>query len=144
MNMIYTHLTNQALKIVYTAHHGQVDKGGIPYVFHPYQVAQAMTDEYSTCVALLHDVVEDTNVTLQDLQKIFPDQITEAIAALTHTKGEDYMVYLARVKANPIAKAVKLADIEHNANATRMPDANPETKAYFQKKYADALAFLNA
>ena len=53
--MIYTHLTNEAMKLAYKAHHGQVDKGGIPYIFHPYHLAEQMPDEYTTCVALLHD-----------------------------------------------------------------------------------------
>ena len=62
--MLYTPLTIQAMKIAYTAHHGQVDKGGVPYIFHPIHLAELMKDEYTTCVALLHDVVEDTDVTL--------------------------------------------------------------------------------
>ena len=68
--MIYTHLTNQAMKLAYEAHHGQVDKGGIPYVFHPFHLAEQMTDETTTVVALLHDIVEDTNYTLEDLANL--------------------------------------------------------------------------
>ena len=66
--MIYTPLTVKAARIAYDAHHGQYDVCGMPYIFHPFTVAESMTDEYSTCVALLHDVVEDTDVTLEDLE----------------------------------------------------------------------------
>ena len=64
--MIYTPLTNKALRLAYTAHHGQVDKSGVPYIFHPYHLAEQMTDEITTCVALLHDVVEDTDITFEN------------------------------------------------------------------------------
>ena len=63
--MIYTVLTNKAIQIAYEAHQGQVDKAGLPYIFHPFHLAEQMTDEISTCVALLHDVAEDTDVSLE-------------------------------------------------------------------------------
>ena len=66
--MIYTSLTCEAMKIAYRAHHGQTDKAGLPYVVHPFHLAEQMEDEYSVCVALLHDVVEDTDVTLEELR----------------------------------------------------------------------------
>lgn len=140
--MIYTRLTNEALKIAYKAHEGQLDKGGIPYIYHPYQVAQSMTDEYSTCVALLHDVAEDTSVTMQELEKVFPREVTEAVAAMTHGKDEPYTQYLLRVKANPIAKVVKLSDIRHNSDPARMPDADPAILERYRQKYETALAVL--
>ena len=89
--MIYTHLTCEAMKIAYEAHHGQVDKGGIPYIFHPYHLAEQMPDEFTTCVALLHDVVEDTDVTLEELKRTFPDEVIEAVAVMTHGKDEAYL-----------------------------------------------------
>ena len=140
--MIYTHLTNEAMKIAYAAHHGQVDKAGIPYVFHPFHLAEQMTDEYSTCAALLHDVVEDTDVTLEQLAEIFPKEVVDAVAMLTHPKEEPYLDYVARVKENPIAKAVKLADLHHNADQTRMENASEETLAYFREKYRKAFEIL--
>ena len=140
--MIYTHLTNEAMKIAYRAHHGQVDKGGIPYIFHPYHLAEQMSDEYSTCVALLHDVVEDTDVTLQELAAIFPKEVVNAVAVMTHGKDEPYLEYVARVKENPIAKAVKLADLRHNSDQTRMENATEEKLAYFREKYKKAFAIL--
>ena len=72
--MIYTVLTNKALQIAYEAHQGQVDKAGLPYIFHPFHLAEQMTDEISTCVALLHDVAEDTDVSLDDLAREFPQR----------------------------------------------------------------------
>ena len=79
--MIYTPLTVKAARIAYEAHHGQFDVCGMPYVFHPFHVAEQMTDEYTTCVALLHDVVEDTDVTFEDLEGEFPEEVLEALDA---------------------------------------------------------------
>ena len=77
--MIYTELTNRAMRLAYDAHRGQVDKCGMPYIFHPFHLAEQMEDEISCCVALLHDVVEDTAVTLADLEEQFPPAVTEAV-----------------------------------------------------------------
>ena len=140
--MIYTPLTCQAMKIAYDAHHGQVDKGGIPYIFHPYHLAEQMPDEYSTCVALLHDVVEDTAVTLEDLIPIFPQEVIDAVRVMTHGEDEPYLDYVQRVKTNPIAKIVKLADLRHNSDESRMPDASEEKRQYFREKYKAAFEIL--
>ena len=78
--MIYTDLTINAMRLAYSAHNGQLDKAGLPYIFHPYHLAEQMTDEVSTCVALLHDVVEDTNVSLEDLKKEFPTEVVDGSA----------------------------------------------------------------
>lgn len=91
--MIYTKLTQKAMQIAYTAHHGQTDCNGMPYVFHPYHLAEQMDDEYSCCVALLHDVAEDTFVTFDDFAKEFPQEIIEALKLLTHEAGTDYFEY---------------------------------------------------
>ena len=85
--MIYTELTIRAMNLAYASHHGQFDKGGVPYIFHPIHLAEQMDDEISTCVALLHDTVEDTAVTLEQLAKEFPKEGVEAVRLLTH--GED-------------------------------------------------------
>lgn len=140
--MIYTKLTNEAMRIAYEAHHGQVDKGGIPYIFHPIHLAEQMPDEYTTCVALLHDVVEDTHMTLQQLEEVFPEEVVQAVAAMTHGKEEPYLDYVARVKENPIARIVKLADLRHNSDETRLPDADEATRIYFREKYAKAFEIL--
>ena len=140
--MIYTHLTNEAMKIAYKAHHGQVDKGGIPYIFHPMHLAEQMEDEYSTCVALLHDVVEDTDITLDDLAKVFPREVVEAVAVMTHGENEPYLEYVERVSKHPIAKKVKLADLRHNSDQTRLENAGEDTLAYFREKYRKAFEIL--
>ena len=140
--MIYTHLTIEAMKLAYSAHHGQTDKGGVPYIFHPYHMAEEMEDEYSTCVALLHDIVEDTDVTLEELSAIFPEEVVNAVATLTHREGEPYLEYVSRVKQDPIAKRVKLADLRHNSEESRLPDASETTLAYFREKYRRAFEIL--
>ena len=122
--MIYTKLTKKAMNIAYKAHHGQKDKGGFPYINHPLHLAEQMDDEYSTCVALLHDVVEDSDITLNDLSKIFPYEIINAVSLLTKRDGEMYSDYIGRIKKNPIATKVKLADVVHNMDKTRCID-NP-------------------
>ena len=134
------------MKIAYEAHHGQVDKGGSPYIFHPYHLAEQMDDEISTCAALLHDVVEDTDITFADLEKDFPPDVINVLKLLTHADDEEYYVYVRRLKDNPIAKKIKLADIAHNSDQSRLVGTdkdNPETKEYFRKKYAKAIEILN-
>ena len=119
--MIYTPLTKKAMILCFEAHKEQKDKSGLPYVHHPFHLAEQMTDEATTIVALLHDVVEDTSVTLEDLKSEgFPQEVVDAIALMTHNDGSPYMDYVARIKQNPIAKAVKLADLTHNSDVTRL------------------------
>ena len=119
--MCFTDLTKKALVISFNAHKEQVDKSGMPYVYHPYRIAEQMEDEYSTCVALLHDVVEDTDITLEDLKdKGFPKEVLEAVALMTHDDETPYFEYIKRIKTNPIATAVKLADLQDNSNYERL------------------------
>ena len=117
--MIYTPLTNKAMVFAYNAHHGQLDYNGIHYIFHPLHLAETMDDEISCCAALLHDTVEDTDVTLDDLRREFPEEVVEVVSLLTHEKGENYFDYVRRIKDHPIAKKVKLADLAHNSDQTR-------------------------
>ena len=142
--MIYTELTRKAMVIAYRAHHGQVDHSGVPYVFHPLHLAEEMTDEYATCAALLHDVVEDTSVTLEELAQDFPREVMEAVALLTHEKGEPYFDYIRRIKENPIARAVKLADLRHNTDRTRLADGELDKGAIrrYEEKYKKAFELL--
>lgn len=143
--MIYTALTNKALWLAYTAHHGQTDKSGQPYIFHPYHLAEQMTDEVSACVALLHDVAEDTNLTLEDLEREFPQEVTDALRLLNHEKGTDYFDYVRAIKQNPVAVKVKLADLAHNSDETRFAgcgDIPAEQLARWREKYAKARAIL--
>lgn len=119
--MIYTPMTKIALKLCFEAHKNQIDKSGMPYVFHPFHLAEQMTDEKTTVVALLHDVIEDTEYTLNDLKdKGFTDDVLSAIALMTHADGVPYMEYVALIKTNPIAKTVKLADLRHNSDMSRL------------------------
>ncbi len=143
--MIYTELTNKAMKIAYEAHYGQYDVNGVPYVFHPYHVAEHMTDEITACIALLHDVAEDTDVTIETLEKDFPAEVTEALRLLTHEKGTDYFEYVRKIKENPLAKAVKLADIDHNSDETRIAvpgTVTEERLLHWRNKYAKARRIL--
>ena len=142
--MIYTPLTIKAMEIAYSAHHGQTDKAGVPYIFHPFHLAESMDDEISCCVALLHDTVEDTEVTLAQLSDVFPAEVVKAVQLLTHAPGSDYYDYVRKIKENPIAKKVKLADLAHNSDTTRFAGVpvSPERIGYFQDKYAKAKAIL--
>ena len=101
--MIYTPLTNRAMKLAYAAHEGQMDKCGQPYIFHPYHLAEQMDDEISTCVALLHDVVEDTDVTLDDLEKQFPPEVVEGVRLLTHEQDREILRRAREIVAAPAA-----------------------------------------
>ena len=94
--MIYTELTKKAMKLAYRAHCGQADKSGVPYIYHPIHLAEQMTDEYSNVVALLHDVVEDTSVTFDDLEREgYPEEVLSALKLLTHDEAVPYLDYVA-------------------------------------------------
>jgi (p)ppGpp synthase/HD superfamily hydrolase len=140
--MIYTSMTKKALKLCFDAHKDQVDKSGLPYVFHPFHLAEQMTDEDTTIVALLHDVVEDTPYTLADLAAMgFEAHIVDALRLLTHSDDTPYMEYVAQIKPNLIARAVKLADLRHNSDLTRL-DAVDQKALERVEKYRKAIAFL--
>lgn len=142
--MVYTELTNKAMRFAYAAHHGQLDYNGIPYIFHPLHLAEQMDDEVSCCAALLHDVVEDTPVTFEELSREFPNEVTEVVGLLTHDASDDYFTYLAQIKRNPIAKKVKLADIAHNSDQSRCIGCSfsEEKLACWRDKYRRATAYL--
>ena len=140
--MLYTPLTRKALRISFDAHKDQVDKSGMPYVYHPFWVAEQMTTEAETCVALLHDVVEDTGITLDDLARAgFPAEVLDALRLLTHDPSVPYMDYVREIKKNPIARRVKLADLTHNSNPDRMDEVDEQMKARYEK-YRKAKEFL--
>ena len=140
--MIYTEMTKIALRICFDAHKEQVDKSGLPYVFHPFHLAEQMKDEDTTIVALLHDVVEDSELCLDDLVKIgFSDNVIEAISLLTHKKSDTYMEYIDKLSVNPIARTVKLVDLKHNSDLTRL-DLVSEKDISRCKRYEKAIGFL--
>lgn len=139
--MINTKLTRKAMKVSYEAHKNQVDRAGVPYIFHPIHVAEQMDTEIECVVALLHDVVEDTEITLEELQKEFPNEVIAVLKLLTHDKNEDYMKYIKKIKMNPVARKVKVADILHNSDETRL-DSITEEDIIRRNKYKKALEFL--
>ena len=143
--MIYTEMTRRAAEIAEAAHRGQRDKSGFPYILHPVHLAEQMPDEYKTAIALLHDVVEDTDITLDALKAEFPPRVTDALALLTHDPAEDYFAYVARIRENPDAAAVKRADLLHNLDDSRiLPDTvSTEKRQKMREKYQKALAFLD-
>ena len=140
--MIYTALTKKAMKLCFAAHRDQVDKSGLPYVFHPLHLAEQMEDELTTVAALLHDVVEDTPYTMDDLQKMgFPEKVLAALKLLTHDDNTPYLEYVARLKSNSIARAVKLADLRHNSDLSRLDHV--DAKALMRvEKYRKAIELL--
>ena len=143
--MIYTELTKKAMKLCFAAHKDQVDKSGLPYVFHPFHLAEQMEDELSTVVALLHDVVEDSSYTFADLKDMgYPAAVLDALALLTHDDETPYFDYVREIKKHPIARKIKLADIAHNSDQTRCvgSDLTEERLAYWKAKYEKATKIL--
>ena len=140
--MIYTPATKKALRLCFEAHKDQNDKGGIPYVFHPFHLAEQMKDEDTTIVALLHDVIEDTDYTFDDLKTFgFDDVIIDALKLMTHDESVPYMEYVMAIKTNPIARAVKLADLQHNSDLSRL-DVIDEKALKRRDKYTEAIKLL--
>ena len=140
--MIYTPMTKKALKLCFEAHKDQLDKSGLPYVFHPFHLAEQMDDEISTVCALLHDVVEDTDITFENLEQMgFPKEVLDVLLLLTHDEAVPYMEYVKNISKNPIAKKVKIADLLHNSDVTRL-DCIDEKAKIRNQKYKEALQIL--
>lgn len=141
--MIYTALTKKALKLCFDTHKDQVDKTGLPYVFHPFHLAEQMDDEISTVCALLHDVVEDSDMTFDRLAEMgFPAPVIEVLKLLTHEEGIPYMDYVREIKKNPVATKVKIADLTHNSDLSRLDEVD-EWAIKRNEKYKEALLLLN-
>jgi (p)ppGpp synthase/HD superfamily hydrolase len=140
--MIYTEMTKKAMKIAYKAHEGQTDKSGVPYIFHSYHVAEQMDTEDGVITALLHDVVEDTPLTLSYLEKEgFSKTVLEALSLLTHDRSVPYMDYILGLRHNALALKVKLADLKHNSDISRLDQPDQKDMERLQK-YRQALACL--
>lgn len=120
MKMDFTPTTFKALEISCIAHDGQKDLAGKPYILHPLYVANRVKTEEEQIVALLHDVLEDSKITVDDLREYFDENIVDAILLLTRNPKEDYQEYIERLAANPIARHVKIADLDHNMDLTRL------------------------
>lgn len=140
--MIYTKDTKKALKLCFEAHKNQTDKSGMPYVFHPFHLAEQMKDEETTIVALLHDIVEDTPYSLADLKSMgFCETVVEAISTMTHTEGVPYMEYIETIRQNRIAAVVKRADLLHNSDLSRLDHVDDKALKRAEK-YKAALELL--
>ena len=142
--MIYTPATKRAMLLALDAHKGQYDKGGLPYIMHPLHVAESMETEDECVVALLHDVLEDTETTVLDLQEWgITDRQIEALKLLCHDESVPYLEYVQKLRSNPIAVKVKIADLRHNADLTRLTEASEEDRKRAEK-YKQALQLLQA
>lgn len=141
--MYYSELVKKACRILYDAHRDDVDKGGYPYVFHPFYLATQMEDEESACTALLHDVIEDhgDRYSFDALaQAGFPDTVLRALRLLTHADGVPYMDYVRALAEDPIARKVKLADLRHNSDPRRLNGM----RAGKYELYQQAIRYLDA
>jgi len=131
-----------AIQVATDAHAGQLDKGGHPYILHPQAVAASLDSTENKIVAYLHDVIEDTEVTLEELEQMgFTRRIVNSIRILTKSKDVSYDDYLKSVKADSNAWHVKMADIRHNMDISRIPEPTAKDFARIEK-YKQALAFL--
>ena len=136
-------LYQQALAIAKDAHKGQVDKAGVDYIQHPLFVASLVEGELAKTVALLHDVVEDSDWTLEDLHKEgLPEEVVQAVGILTKKRNENYEEYILRVKQNPLARQVKLADLKHNSDLSRLANVTDRDRKRVAK-YQKAISFLS-
>ena len=143
--MIYTDATKKAIRLCFRAHDGQVDKSGLPYAHHPLHLAEQMDDEDSTVAALLHDVVEDTQYTFEDLEAMgFSAAVIGALRLLTHDERVPYLDYVRDIRENPIARKVKLADLAHNSDLTRLDHEPTSMDLQRLEKYRKAIAILNS
>lgn len=140
--IMFNKLLDLAIKVASEAHSGQLDKGGNPYILHPMAVANSVESTEEKIVAYLHDVVEDTNITLEDLKNMgFTHRIVNSIRILTKSKDVSYEDYLKSVKMDSNAWRVKMADIKHNMDLSRIPNPTEKDMARIQK-YQKALSFL--
>ncbi|MEL6821495.1 MAG: GTP pyrophosphokinase [Calditrichota bacterium] len=134
----------RAIDIASSAHLDQTDRSGAPYILHPLRIMFNMTSEDSRIVAMLHDVVEDTDWTLEQLQEVgFSNTVLKAVDLLTHTDGSDYFDYVRRLASSAIAIEVKLGDLTDNMNILRLETLKDKDLERL-KRYHRAYAFLKA
>jgi hypothetical protein len=135
---------DDAVRIARDAHAGQIDKSGRPYIEHPLRVMTRVQGEHTQMAAVLHDVVEDTTVTPDDLRAAgCPEPVVTAVIALSKQPGEALPDYIARVAVDPIAAVVKRADIGDNTDPVRMSALDTATARRLRAKYAEAIRLLN-
>lgn len=136
---------DDAIVLATDLHRGQVDKEGQPYILHPIRVMLSMSTPKERMVAILHDVVEDCDITLDELRVMgFPKDVIGAMDAITHRKGEPYDDYMNRVCDNTLAIGVKRADISDNSSPIRLYKLPPETRIRLRKKYTKAINFIDS
>ena len=144
--MIYNSRVNWALKVAYGAHMNQTDRAGVPYIFHPYHLAEQMDTDDEIIVALLHDIIEDTELSLNDLREldnadVFTPEIIEALQFLTHRNDVHYSDYIYRIRKSKLATKIKLADLKHNSDISRLKKVK-ESDFKRNKKYSLAIKAL--
>ena len=143
MNTAEQSMVDLALSIARKAHEGQLDKAGVDYIEHPIYVASQVDTEEEKAVALLHDVIEDSPVSAKGLlQAGLPETVVTAVQVLTKKKEQDYQTYLETVKKNPLARVVKLADLKHNSDLSRLSSITEKDRERL-KKYKKAIDFLS-
>ena len=136
--------SEKAYEIAKRAHLGQIDKAGEDYIKHPEKVASFVNSDEEKAVAYLHDVIEDTELTLEDLREYgFSEEVLKAVDVITKKKGQDYQTYLNSVKENKLARVIKLADLRHNSDLTRLINIT-EKDIERKEKYQKAIDFLNS
>ena len=143
MNTAEQSMVDLALSIARKAHEGQLDKAGVDYIEHPIYVASQVDTEEEKAVALLHDVIEDSPVSAEELlQAGLPETVVTAVQVLTKKKEQDYQTYLETVKKNPLARVVKLADLKHNSDLSRLTSITKKDRERL-RKYKKAIDFLS-
>lgn len=139
-----TQTLERAIAIAATAHAGQLDKGGAPYILHPLKVMLRMSSLEERIVAVLHDVVEDCGISLEDLRKEgFSEVVLSAIESVSKVPGESYEDFVERAAQNPIGRVVKLADLEENSDLSRIASPSWEDLERIEK-YRRAIGRLRA
>lgn len=131
-----------AQEIAERAHAGQTDRGGKPYINHPMAVASGVEGDLAKTAALLHDTVEDTDLTIDSIRVIFGDEVAEIVSLLTHREGVPYMEYVENIKKNPIAVEIKKSDLRHNLDPSRLGHEPTEKDLKRFEKYKAAMACL--
>lgn len=139
-------MLNKMLVLATNSHAGQFDKGGAPYILHPLAVMYGMKtdDEELQCIALGHDIVEDCGVTYTQLKALgFTDRIIEGIKCLTKVPGEEYEEYKLKVKSNPDSVLVKISDLTHNTQISRLKGVSPKDMARMERYFHFYLELVN-
>ena len=138
----YNEQFQKALELAVEKHKNQTDKAGNPYILHPLHVMENVNSKEGKVVAILHDIIEDTDITEDYLLKIgLSKRIVDAVVALTRSEDMDYQEYIKNLSSNPLAKEVKLADLEHNMDLKRLPTLE-EKDLERNRKYQIAYHYL--